>query len=369
MFLPRSEGRLATRKIITGHFVQAEKCNYCSKSIEDCDDKPLKRILNRNACPTAPDRARTEVEVRNYLATKNGNQDLTLPPIAQCGCDSTSNFQNQLQEARLRITLLYSLTQTEEPLGFVDLPVTPEQATRANFKLFRSFAWVPPLTSDSRAESNDEILAGPESITDEDLLKEFDRFENEMREPRALQEGGDLFTDKVPDIFGGDIIDWNELEKVDKGIAPAGFIEEIDVVSHGSQGMVAGWNINTLLTSEGITSMNKFCRLAESSICRQSVELNPLKVKKPKVVPKRLVRDYILLVTTSSRFTTGNEGDGFEVVTLAFVTSIVTAGVRLQWSLNKWAHWCSNKLYKSRRTIIIIYDHYAATRFLLDRAQ
>ncbi|OJA11101.1 hypothetical protein AZE42_12274 [Rhizopogon vesiculosus] len=57
------------------------KCNYCSKSIEGRDDKPVKRILNRNACPrTAPDRARTEV--RNYLAIKNGNQDLTLPPIA-----------------------------------------------------------------------------------------------------------------------------------------------------------------------------------------------------------------------------------------------------------------------------------------------
>ncbi|KAJ8581747.1 hypothetical protein M405DRAFT_603259 [Rhizopogon salebrosus TDB-379] len=72
-----------------------------------------------------------------------------------------------------------------------------------------------------------------------------------MRESHALQEG----TDEVPDVFRGNIIDWNELEKVDKGIAPAGFIEEIDVVSRGSQGMEAGWNVDALLTSEGVVSM------------------------------------------------------------------------------------------------------------------
>ncbi|OJA12022.1 hypothetical protein AZE42_02058 [Rhizopogon vesiculosus] len=50
--------------------------------------------------------------------------------------------------------------------------------------------------------------------------------ENEMWELRALKEGSDLFADKVPDIFG---VDWNKLEKVDKGIAPARFIKEIDM--------------------------------------------------------------------------------------------------------------------------------------------
>ncbi|OAX41345.1 hypothetical protein K503DRAFT_863931 [Rhizopogon vinicolor AM-OR11-026] len=82
-------------------------------------------------------------------------------------------------------------------------------------QLQRSFAWVPLLTSDSRTDS------------DEQLLEEFDRFEHEMRESHALQNGSDLFTDKVPDVFAGDIIDRNELEKVDQGIAPTGIIEEI----------------------------------------------------------------------------------------------------------------------------------------------
>ncbi|KAG2363081.1 hypothetical protein BDR07DRAFT_1405187, partial [Suillus spraguei] len=77
----------------------------------------------------------------------------------------------------------------------------------------KSSAWVPPLTGDS-CSSDNEFLAGPESMTDEDLLEEFSRFENEALEShRGLQEGG--------------IIDWNELEKVDKRITPAGFTEEI----------------------------------------------------------------------------------------------------------------------------------------------
>lgn len=97
-------------------------------------------------------------------------------------------------------------------------------------ELQRSFAWEPPLAGASR-NSDDEFLAGPESITDEELLEEFDRFENEMLESRGSQEG----TGEVPDIFKGDIIDWNELEKVDKGITPTGFVEEIDVVARGSQ--------------------------------------------------------------------------------------------------------------------------------------
>ncbi|KAG2348668.1 hypothetical protein BDR05DRAFT_995076 [Suillus weaverae] len=113
--------------------------------------------------------------------------------------------------------------------------------------LQRSFAWVPPLAGASRS-SDDEFLTGPESITDEELLEEFDRFENEMLESRGLQEG----TGEVPDIFKGDIIDWNELEKVNRGITPTGFVEEIDMVAHGSQGMEPGWNINALLMSEGV---------------------------------------------------------------------------------------------------------------------
>ena len=37
------------------------------------------------------------------------------------------------------------------------------------------------------------------------LLEEFDRFEYELWESRALREGSNLFTDKVPDKFSQEI--------------------------------------------------------------------------------------------------------------------------------------------------------------------
>ncbi|KAG2742505.1 hypothetical protein P692DRAFT_20879194 [Suillus brevipes Sb2] len=93
-------------------------------SVEGRDDKPLKHILDQNTCPTALDHARTEV--RNYLAIKNGNQALLLPPIVDA--DSSSSPSGDTAKAPQKRKNLFR---------FVDLPVTPEQAIRANFKLFR----------------------------------------------------------------------------------------------------------------------------------------------------------------------------------------------------------------------------------------
>lgn len=132
----KSTGR-PTQKIITNHFIQDQKvqnssnryfykCNYCSTSIEGRDDKHLKHILDRNICPTAPDHARTEV--RNYLATKSGNQALLLPPIVDADSSSSPSTSGDTAKAPQKRKNLF---------GFVDLPVTPEQATRVNFKLFR----------------------------------------------------------------------------------------------------------------------------------------------------------------------------------------------------------------------------------------
>ncbi|KAG1813894.1 uncharacterized protein BJ212DRAFT_1244031, partial [Suillus subaureus] len=72
-------------------------------------------------------------------------------------------------------------------------------------KFQRSFTWVPPLTGDSH-NSDNEFLAGPESITDEELLKEFSRFENEMLDSHhGLQELEG--TCEVLDIFDEGVID------------------------------------------------------------------------------------------------------------------------------------------------------------------
>ncbi|KAG2366056.1 hypothetical protein BDR07DRAFT_1544220 [Suillus spraguei] len=77
----------------------------------------------------------------------------------------------------------------------------------------RSSAWVPPLTGDS-CSSDNEFFAGPESMTDEELLEEFSRFENEALEShRGLQEGAE----EVPDIRSKEILltgtSWRKLIK------------------------------------------------------------------------------------------------------------------------------------------------------------
>ncbi|KAG1830604.1 hypothetical protein EV424DRAFT_1578558 [Suillus variegatus] len=115
-------------------------------------------------------------------------------------------------------------------------------------ELQRSFAWIPPLATDS---DDQDYLAGPESITEEE-------FERETQEAGQARENdaasGSLFAGDVPDVLDGGLIDWSELERVNKGITPTGFVEEIEVLNRSSD-HVSGWNIDALLTSEGIASM------------------------------------------------------------------------------------------------------------------
>jgi len=52
-------------------------------------------------------------------------------------------------------------------------------------ELQKSFAWIPPLAADS---DDQDYLVGLESITDEELREEFERFEREMQEAGQLRE-------------------------------------------------------------------------------------------------------------------------------------------------------------------------------------
>ncbi|KAG2058782.1 hypothetical protein BDR06DRAFT_1003956 [Suillus hirtellus] len=48
----------------------------------------------------------------------------------------------------------------------------------------------------------------------------------QVRENNAASSS--LFAGDVPDVLDGGLIDWSELERVNKGITPTGFIEEIE---------------------------------------------------------------------------------------------------------------------------------------------
>ncbi|KAG2035755.1 hypothetical protein BDR03DRAFT_507299 [Suillus americanus] len=122
-------------------------------------------------------------------------------------------------------------------------------------ELQRSFAWILPLAADS---DDQDYLTGPELITDEELREEFERFEREAREAGQLREndeaGGILIEGHVLNILDSGIVDCCELERVEQGITPTGFIEEIDVLNRGSES-ASEWNIDALLTSEGAASL------------------------------------------------------------------------------------------------------------------
>ncbi|KAG2352132.1 hypothetical protein BDR07DRAFT_1439318 [Suillus spraguei] len=96
------------------------------KDLEGHNDRRLKYILDQNACPTALDQACSEVH--NYLASKNGNQALLLPPIQNADSSSSKPLS----------TMTNTPQKWKNLIGFVDLPVTPEQATRANFILIHA---------------------------------------------------------------------------------------------------------------------------------------------------------------------------------------------------------------------------------------
>ena len=256
------------QKIITNHFVQAEKvqnpsnrhffkCNYCSKSVEGRSLTLLQRtvffvtFLMRFG-PHIKHQHVMYCHIQLWIAKSRAFKLRTFFESLSKLRASYANFLHKMDQEAGKLTRRKHAHMHTRPDHGLDTALSDE--------LQRSFAWVPPLVSDSNSCTNldDDFLAGPESITDEELLEEFNRFEYEIQESEsrsALQEGTGQYADEVPDVFAGDIIDWNELEKVNKGITPAGFIEEIDVVSRGSQGEAVGWNIDALLTSEGVASM------------------------------------------------------------------------------------------------------------------
>ncbi|KIK75079.1 hypothetical protein PAXRUDRAFT_173872, partial [Paxillus rubicundulus Ve08.2h10] len=121
-------------------------------------------------------------------------------------------------------------------------------------ELARTFTWVPPLVSES-GESED-VLAGPGAITDKELAEAFDVIDREKVDSGMLSVG-EVRSVLDPDIeldgsevLEGRVYDWNELEVVNRGTIPTGFVEDISVLDKAVGGQ---WDVKTLLLSEGVT--------------------------------------------------------------------------------------------------------------------
>ena len=188
-------------KVLTDHFNQLEKqtnksnrwfyqCKYCGSEpnatgshIENRDNKPLKHL---QLCDKAPQSACTAA--RTHLATKA----IELLP------DSISNGTS-------------ASTKNLSSTGTQGFQAGQATSTALKHPIVEAFGAIEREKADMQRESG-LIL---------DLEIELDGNE----------------------VLEGKVYDWSELEAVDKGTKPTGFIEEISILDNTLDGQ---WNINTL---------------------------------------------------------------------------------------------------------------------------
>ncbi|OCH87316.1 hypothetical protein OBBRIDRAFT_806119 [Obba rivulosa] len=111
-------------------------------------------------------------------------------------------------------------------------------------KLEINFTWKPPLGVSTQLE--EDHLEGPELITMEELENAFNSLaHNIATKLKGVVDGGK--------VLEGEVYDFDELARVDRGLVPAAFEEEITVVDYGAD-VNGAWNIHTLMMMAGITT-------------------------------------------------------------------------------------------------------------------
>ena len=121
----------------------------------------------------------------------------------------------------------------------------PEINVELTDDLTKNFTWLPPFTTmavPSTGDTNDESLAGPESITVDELEKAFTELEPPSIADPSLDRG---------EVLEGYVYDLGELRKVDECVAPSGFSDELLDLSTGEGS--GGWSIEALLTLKGVS--------------------------------------------------------------------------------------------------------------------
>ncbi|KAI6002444.1 hypothetical protein F5J12DRAFT_709951, partial [Pisolithus orientalis] len=94
---------------------------------------------------------------------------------------------------------------------------TPGINTELAADLKWTFSWVPPLAAN--AHDLDDYLAGPESITDEELVEAFAELKCEKAEA-CMSDVNQLDDGSLSRVLDGGLYAWDELDHVDKGLPP-----------------------------------------------------------------------------------------------------------------------------------------------------
>ena len=138
--------------------------------------------------------------------------------------------------------------------------------------------------TENYSNASTAIIPGPESITADELEEAFGALETGPTDSGA--DGGE--------VLQGHVYDMNELEKVDKGLAPSGFQDDIQQLSTGSG--AGSWSIEALLASRGVSDMQNssyivlstefrdkcnfpFAIVCQSAICRFARQIGKLALK------------------------------------------------------------------------------------------
>jgi hypothetical protein len=110
-------------------------------------------------------------------------------------------------------------------------------------ELESTFAWVPPLATP--AEYADDYLQGPESISLDEIEDAFKELEKdvEMEIMDEAMHGGE--------VLEGNVYDFEELERVDKGLVLAALDEEISLIDRGGD---KSWDAHELMSAVGVSS-------------------------------------------------------------------------------------------------------------------
>lgn len=151
---------------------------------------------------------------------------------------------------KLRNSYSYHLQQHKKQLGKPIRRNHGHMHTRAQpgidvdlaTDLSTNFTWTPPLAAAPAVGSEDDLL-GPESITPDELEEAFGALETGPIDPEV--DGSE--------VLQGHVYDLNELEKIDKGMAPSGFQDDIQQLGTGSG--AGTWNIEALLASRGVSDI------------------------------------------------------------------------------------------------------------------
>jgi hypothetical protein len=105
-----------------------------------------------------------------------------------------------------------------------------------------SFAWAPLLSTEPRGA--DDLLAGLESISPDDVTAEFVALE-ELKRTEEVQS-----IDEV-EVLEGDAFDFGESDRVEQGIIPQAILDEVEVVNYNGED--EGWDEATLMSSLGMS--------------------------------------------------------------------------------------------------------------------